>query len=303
MPQDTPKTIFFHVGLARAASTYLQHKVFPHLQGVHYIPPQHYRRAPHLIAATTAPTYLVSREFDQRLAWAAQQWAHVFPETRIILVLRRPDRWIASRYRQFVKNGNSLRFPEFFDIAHDTGYWKRQEASMWAKIRIIEQYFPQKPLVLLLDDLVATPYAFLDQLAQFIGCTYDKARISLRPYHTSYSDKQLQVMLRVGKGVFALDPSYDQGARWVQWVAQRARLVACYGILYPAVLVPASWVARQPLIAPELLAQIHDFFAEDWHRCQAYARQQPGASSAVGDDAPTGPAHPQDGPTGPDSQA
>src|SRR5262249_42182017 len=109
-------------------------------------------------------------------------------------------------------------------------------------------------------------------------------------------------MLRVSKGVFALDPSYDQGPRWVQWVAQRARLVACYGILYPAVLVPAAWVARQPLIAPELLAQIQDFFAEDWHRCQAYARQQPGASSSVGGDAPTSPAPRQAGRGGPEGR-
>jgi hypothetical protein len=78
MHNENPKDIFFHVGLARAASAYLQHKVFPHFTGVHYIPPNHYRRYQHIIAATTAPKYLVSREFDQRLACESRQFAHAF---------------------------------------------------------------------------------------------------------------------------------------------------------------------------------------------------------------------------------
>jgi hypothetical protein len=287
MHNENPKDIFFHVGLARAASTYLQHKVFPHFKGVHYIPPNHYRRYQDIIAATTAPKYLVSREFDQRLESESRKFAHVFPEARIILVLRSSESWIASRYRQLVKNGYALSFPEFFDIEHDTGLWKLSDASMWTKIKIIETSFRHNPLVLFQEDLATAPFAFFDMLARFMDSAYDRERISLKPFHTSYSDKQLTVMLRVSKYVFSMHPTHGH-TRWSQWVRRRMRLVACYGILYPAALVPAALVLRQPLIAPQTLEKIKDFFAEDWHRCQEYALQHNGAWSSLGVDEPTG---------------
>lgn len=113
MRKANPKEIFFHVGLARTASTYLQHKVFPRLQGVHYIAPNQYRRYQHIISDTTSTKYLVSREFDQRLDSASRQFAQSFPDAKIMIVLRRSDRWIASQYRRFVKNGYALSFQEF----------------------------------------------------------------------------------------------------------------------------------------------------------------------------------------------
>src|SRR5262249_48074146 len=165
-------------------------------------------RYQHIIATTTAPTYLVSREFDQRLESEARKFAHLFPETRIILVLRRPDRWIASRYRQLVKNGHALSFQEFFDIEHDQGLWKISAASMWTKIQIIETPFRHPPLVLFQEDLATAPLEVFDKIARFMGSAYDRKRISLKPYHTSYSDKQLHVMLRVSKGLFSPHPTH-----------------------------------------------------------------------------------------------
>jgi hypothetical protein len=272
MHQDQLPEIFFHVGLARAASTYLQHKVFPYLQGVHYIPPNRYRRYQHIIASTHAARYLVSREFDQRLACESQKFAQLFPEARIIMVLRRSDRWIASRYRQLVKNGHGLSFQEFFDIDHDRGLWKINAASMFAKIKIVETYFRHKPLVLFHEDLATAPFDFFDKIARFMGSTYNRERISLKPFHTSYSDKQLHVMLRVSKGLFSMQPSQGN-SRWRHWWKRRSRLLACYLILYPAALLPRALVRPEPLIEPQILGKIRDFFAEDWRFCQEYAMQ------------------------------
>jgi hypothetical protein len=277
MSQENRKEIFFHVGLARAASSYLQHRVFPRFKGVHYIPPNQYRHYQQIISGTNSTKYLVSREFDQRLACESRKFSQIFPDARIIIVLRRNDRWIASRYRQFVKNGNTLSFREFYDIDHDKGLWKRSDASMFTRLQTIEKHFHQKPLVLFHEDLSKAPYDFFDKIAMFMDCQYDKERISLKPFHISYSDKQLQIMLRVSKYFFSLDPSYDNYSRWVHWLQRRSRLLACYLILYPAALVPAAWIEREPLIAPETLAKIQDFFAEDWQLCQEYTLKQNGA--------------------------
>jgi len=56
-------------------------------------------------------------------------------------------------------------------------------------------------------------------------------------------------MLRVSKRFFSMHPPHGK-TRWSHWVRRRARLMACYLILYPTALVPAALVLRQPLIAP-----------------------------------------------------
>jgi len=75
---------------------------------------------------------------------------------------------------------------------------------MFTKVQIIEQYFRHKPLVLFHEDLAQAPFDVFDKMALFMGSAYDRERISLQPVHTSYRDKQLQVMLRVSKYLLAL---------------------------------------------------------------------------------------------------
>ena len=44
--------IYFHVGLGKVASTYLQHRFFPKLKGIHYIKSTRYRRSLQIIKDT-----------------------------------------------------------------------------------------------------------------------------------------------------------------------------------------------------------------------------------------------------------
>ena len=57
--------IYFHVGLGKVASTYLQHRFFPRLKGIHYIKSTRYRRSPQIIKDTNYDKYFISREFDR----------------------------------------------------------------------------------------------------------------------------------------------------------------------------------------------------------------------------------------------
>ena len=63
--------IYYHVGLGKAASTYLQNRIFPALDGIRYIHRDRYRRYRSIIDKSHDDRYLVSREaafrLDQRL--------------------------------------------------------------------------------------------------------------------------------------------------------------------------------------------------------------------------------------------
>ncbi len=84
MPQVT-----FHPGLAKTASTWLQHRFFPLLQGVYNVPRRHYRRYPAVINAGNHSSYLVSREFDRQFVQEVTRFAEQFPRAGTILLLRR----------------------------------------------------------------------------------------------------------------------------------------------------------------------------------------------------------------------
>jgi hypothetical protein len=112
----TKPEIFFHVGLGKVASTYLQHSFFPQLQGIHYIKTSKYKHSPEIIAKGEYDRYFVSREFDQQLEDEVRWFSGFYPQARPIIIFRRHDSWIASQYRRYVKNGGYLPFKGFFDV-------------------------------------------------------------------------------------------------------------------------------------------------------------------------------------------
>ena len=259
------------MGLGKTASTYLQNKVFPKLKGVYYIHPTKYRRYQSIIESTNASTYFVSREMDQQLEREVKKFSDLYPQTTPIIVLRSNESWIASQYKRFLKNGYPYSFKEFFDIENNSGFWKREDASFYPKLQILEKYFHQKPVVLLYEDLRKHPFEFIDRIAKCMGASYNKNQIPLEPHHTAYEEKQLKVMHSVSKYIFTKNPQY-KGTRFNTWIRRRSRMLLCYIILYGAVVVPKSMISKTELISNEEFEKIKEYYKADWESCLNYAR-------------------------------
>lgn len=271
MERSQPE-IFFHCGLGKVASTYLQYKFFPKLKGVQYVQRTRFRLYPTIIPKVKADKVLFSREMDQQLEREATKFAKLYPDTRTILLLRRHDGWIASQYRRYVKNGGPKSFEEFFDVEKDQGLWKYEHVYFYPKIELLERLFNHKPLVLFHDELKAEPHQFFQKIADYIGATYDKSDISLAAIHKSYNQKQLKVIHRFSQFLFKKEPVWSDNII-INWFQRRFRLLACYLILYPALLVPASWVSEEPLISNDQLKSIQKAFEQDWQKCLTYAKE------------------------------
>ncbi len=56
--------IFFHVGMPRAASTFLQYKVFPIMEGIKYIKKHNFKRHEKIISNSKFDKVLLSSEMD-----------------------------------------------------------------------------------------------------------------------------------------------------------------------------------------------------------------------------------------------
>ena len=264
--------IFYHVGLGKAASTYLQNRVFPKLKDIRYVPRDRYRGYQKLIERTRDQRYLISREAAYRLNQRLDEFAAFKTDARIILVLRRHDRWIASHYRRYLKNGGSMDFERYADLdSPEPLVWGEQRMRFMPMIEAIESRFNSTPLVLFHEDLKTDPFSLVDQICTFTGARYQREQIDLSVVHSSWSDDQLKVTRQVGKRFFSEIPEANEhpGLHRVQ---RRLKLWTCYSILGAAKLVPKALLDPSPLIHPDSLDRIRNHFAEDWHACHQYAQ-------------------------------
>ena len=264
------KEIFFHVGLGKTGSTYLQYKVFPKFKNIHYIQRNKYKKSFRIIRNTNLERYLVSSEFDVQYTYQLHRIAKEFPEAGIIVVLRRQDSWLASEYRRYVKNGISVNFNEFVDLENDTGVWKQKEAYFWPRIELALKLFERKPLVLLHEGLKNHPLSFIRKIAQYTNAQFKKEDISLAPKHKSYGRKQLLIRRRLNKtftGNIRLS-SHKFIAHIQKWLVVKP--VRCT-VLFLANLVPGKFVSKEDLIPQDYLHKIQKFYQDDWKKCTDYA--------------------------------
>lgn len=272
MPERKAPEIFFHVGLGKVASKYLQFKVFPRLQGICYIPTGKYKNSKKIIERSIEDKFLISREFDRQLESECKWFSNDFPQAKTIILLRRHDSWIASQYRRFVKNGFPGKFTDFMDIEKDQGEWKKKELLFFEKIKILEKCFQYKPLVLFFDDFKTNPKEFLSKMIHYMDAGIDFDKISYTPKHSSYNEKQLKIMQKLSKK-FRLIEDKERKSQFYKSIRRILKMPIRYPILYLAQLLPESCLSKNDLIPSEELQLIRETYAGDWNKCLEYAKR------------------------------
>jgi len=266
--------VYFHVGLGKVASTYLQYRLFNKLKNIHYIQRPKFHEFKSVLENSNAISYFASREFDRQLEDEVQKISGLAPQTKYIIVFRKHGDWIASQFRRYVKNGGIKPFEEFFDVKNDSGLWKQKDLYYMPMIEIIEKHSGDKPLVLFNEDLKANPYGFFDKLVNFIGASYNKDAIDLKPSHKSFNDKQLKYLRLICSKYFKNEPKGYEN-RLKHWLLYRPWWVFYHLILYTSNLLPETWVKDEIIISPDYLEQINEYYQEDWDSLRKYASMEP----------------------------
>ena len=263
------KEIYYHVGLGKTASTYLAEKVFPHFQNTVF---SRHPREKHYETMEKASDgkFFVSHEFDRQLIPMVEMFSKRFPNAKPIIVLRIHDAWLASQYKRFVKNGFSISFKQFIDLENDTGYWKMKDALFFPMLQKLESAFQTKPLVLFHDDLKTDAYGFIDSIATFCDVTYDRNKISTKPFHSAYSTRQLKMMRRYGWNRLESENQFSDN-KIIQWFQKRTQLLRSYSLMAIANFLPEKWIDPKPLITTEELEKVGKKFEHDWKQCLEFA--------------------------------
>ena len=269
MNDTNPKEIFFHVGLAKTGTTFLQYRVFPKFEGVYYIQRTKYQRAIRLIRKSRHPRIFLSNEFDLQFEREMKKMGAAFPQIRPIVVFRRQDGYIASQYRRFLKNGYRGSFRTFFDLEEDKGFFRKKDLEFMRYIRILEEIFEPRPIVLFYEDMRDNPEQFILRLAQLMDVRIDMSRVNLQRKHSSYSEKQLRAVIAVGKYI-NLKKKTSCRNTVIRFFCRLPQNVVRYPTLWIGGLLPEKWYSHEPLIPPGELEKIREYYREDWEACKSY---------------------------------
>jgi len=275
------KEIYFHVGLAKTGSTFLQKNFFPYLKNIKYISTHDYINCIDIINKTNYKSYLISREFDKQFEREIKKFISYFPDTKIIVVFRRHDKWIASQYKRAVKNGLHLDFKNYYNI-NNKGIWKNSDLTYMNKLKIIKKYSKSKPLVLKFEELKKNPFNYLDKISNYTNSKYLKTQILLKTVHKSYNEKQL-IFLKKFCRIFkktppkyydyqeiTLDKTISNTNKIKHWLFYRPWWLLFHLVMYTSLLIPKSLIVKNSLINKNDLAEIKNKFKEDWKKVFKY---------------------------------
>ena len=264
--------VFFHLGPKKTGSTYLQQNIFPRLKGIAYYGKSDLKNYKKILDACTQEKYLFTREFDESLERKIQEISVDVPQAKLILVLRRQDSWLASKYKYHIKKYGGLEFGEFFDLESDTGFCKKEELCLRTKIEWIENSFENKPLILIFDDLKNNPDMFIKQITDFLGVQIDDNAKTNKVVKKAFSDKQLNVLKKINRSHPYV--RLNTGFKLLNRLHYKFRGFFLYAVAYLVPFIPKQWLGNEILIEPEKLEKIREFYQADWEYCKHYSPLQ-----------------------------
>ena len=135
--------IFFHVGVERTGTKYVQGKVFPYFKGIYFINKDRFSIYNKIIDKQKHSKYLVSMELNlsPQFEEEVKRFSESYPDTKVIMVMRQQHSWIASHYKRIVKNGQNLTFSQFLDMENDQSVYNRSDLLYYDKLMLLKKVF------------------------------------------------------------------------------------------------------------------------------------------------------------------
>ena len=261
--------VFFHLGLPKTASTFLQYNFFPMLNDVKYFPKKHFKKY-HDLKPEPGKKYLFTSEKDRNFEKAIAHISQKFPQAKIILVFRRHDDWIKSKYKYYIRKYGHRHFDDFFDMEENKGLWKREDLYYQNKIQIIEKYLENQPLILTFDELKTNPQNFIDQIADYMETTYEAEKVDFNVVKKNFGIKKLIILRKFNRAYKFKEEKYKKTI--LKKVYGTYRKFLLHIVAFFAGFLPQSAIKNEKLIEDEAqLKKIRNYYKNDWEFCKNYS--------------------------------
>jgi predicted metal-dependent hydrolase len=271
-----PRKAFFHVGLPKTATTFLQRRVFPHFEGVGYLKKHAFDRFPQVLAqrADEHERVILSFEFHpypgepesaRRLGAVRDYFEEVYP----ILALRRHASWVRSRYKYHLRKHGRTAFADFVSPHHPRGAQVHRHLDYMTVVRYLEAYFGRPPLLLFHHELVERPRETVEMLARFTGARVALEAIDFAQVNSAYSERRLKWLLRFNR-LYPFHLTERIGYKPLKKSYRKLSQGLLHGTAFLAGALPDPQPG-EPLIDDSMLETIDRAYHADWEACLAYA--------------------------------
>ena len=294
---DNITGIFFHIGIHKTGTTFLQREVFPCLTEVEFARSlinieklMQARGKPLLISYESLSgrpwgstsggnmmpeekahsTYSDSRlERVNRRTWLedfkfhVENIARVFPGARILICFRRHDDLIVSMYKQYLKEGGTGGFSALYDFQKDTGLIKKIDLRYMDRVHYIEKKVGLKPYVFIFDNLKLSWKVEIKKICSYLGVN-ERGIEEIRNRRANVGVSQYQ------SKVLRLMNMVDYRYSLDRWILRKARVYPpwrfCTRVLS---FLPDADIE----IGKELKNKIRDHYSDDWREVKTYAAE------------------------------
>jgi hypothetical protein len=259
--------------MPKVASTFLQQEVFPKMKDVKFYKKHHFNKYQELNNSDLNGKYLFSSEKDRGMVEEAKKINKKFPNAQIILLFRKHQDWILSRYKYYIRKHGYKPFHKFIDIEKNKGLWKTEELQYRKKIKSIEAIFGSQPHVFLFKDLKSKPDKFVKELLDITNTTEIEEINAHKRVNKAFSKKQL-IVLRKYNEYYRFNEPKDK-ARWVRKVYKKYREFLLHIVAFISQAIPWKLLPREDLLSDrdlDTLYKMNDYYKEDWEFCLEYAR-------------------------------
>jgi len=268
------KNIFFHVGLPKTGSTFLQRNVFPKFNGIRFIKKHDFKHRDRIIEQSTHDKILMSIEINPDVQSGLEKLQDVsqkYPHTHTIIVLRQQGSWLKSKYKYYLRKHGTRSFDRYFDI-NGTGILEPKNLLFYPKIKLLEYLFEPTPLVIFQEELKQNPYATIDMLADYMGVTCDKNDIRIQTVKKSYTPKQLKNVRRFNRW-YQYDHSHIT-SKTKKFLYKKFSGLLLHSIAFMGSIIPDKQEDKETLIPHKKIEEVNEAYRGDWERCLDYARSQ-----------------------------
>jgi len=195
------------------------------------------------------------------------------PHCHPILVLRRQDHWLASRYKYQLHTRGYLSFESFLEgFERDVESGEREPAYRAPYLDRLETNFGKRPLVILHEELIAEPLGAIRILADGVGARIDEDDFQLQRLNTSLKDEELQILRRMDTRFGCRRKPRHRGFRGRLERGLRDARVAVASLV-AATRRTSGQQEKLAIVPPEQLEALRERYAKDWAACLAYVRQ------------------------------
>ena len=271
--------LFVHIGLMKTGTTFLQANIFPHLNNVRLIKPNQNLVSHQLLSKETR--FLISDEgisgcpywsdrrnlrYPEQFSLGVAKLRQILPHARVICCLREPAAFLQSAYKQYLHEGGTLEFEDFFQSTGD-GVVTKSDLMFSRFIDYLRRSFNENDLFLYdFDDFQRSPGTVLEDMLDFLGASADVGCLLAQPKARSNPS----VPLHLEPFLIRLNLISQKFRRLTGRHLQiglagktlNGRVLAQY-------IAPRFWTGSGTRDLSSLRAE----FSDDWIRCKSMMRQ------------------------------